>query len=199
MSRIQQVSANITAIGSITPWLFHDFYEPPFDLSLLISFGSGLAATLAIDYIVDDYLTDGERAVVVSQTTTTITVTDTGPYQPSAAGGGLGHGLAVGDAVTLRGSPAGLIDGVYAVASVTSATAYTLTTAVSQTLVGVVAYVKSGRVLTGAASTFLPVAPVTARTAVGIVNPIVASRLRCTAFTTAGVATLLAVQGGASS
>lgn len=197
MAAANQVVANITAIGSITPWLKHNYHERPFDLSLLVSFGSGLSATLALDYILDDMSNAAQRQVSISQTTTTITVTDPGPILPPPMNG-LGHGLAVGDAVELTGTPGGVSDGIYAVATVTNATTYTLT-AVSATIAQQPAYVVSGRILTAAASggadNIVKVAPVTARTSLVLASPIWASRLRCTAFTSSGVAALVALQG----
>jgi hypothetical protein len=201
--RIQQAVSNFTANGQTGPWLRHDFYEEPFDLGLLVALGTGFAGTLGIDYILDDMTQAAQRQVSLSQATTVITVTDNGPPLPTYNGGGLGHCLAVGDAVQLTGTTGGLADGIYTVATVTSATVYTLTSGVSQTLGLQNATAVSGRVMQGAAAGgadgVIKVAPVTARTSINVTCPIFASRLHVTAFTSAGLCALVAIQGGQSS
>ena len=198
--RIQQAVSNFTASAQVGPWLRFDYYETPFNLTLLVSLGTGASMTLGIDYIADDFGVDGQRQVFITQATTTITVNDSGPTLPSAFGGGLGHGLAVGDAVDLTGTPGGSVDGIYSVASVTSDLIYTLTYGVSQTLAGANATVSSGRILQGTATDkVIPLAPVTARTSVVALGPICAARLHVTAFTTGGHCALVGIQGGVSS
>jgi hypothetical protein len=195
--RIQQAISNFTANGQVGPWLRHDFYEPPFNLTLLVSYGPTSAYTLGIDYVVGNLGNDGARPVFITQTTTTITVVDNGPPIPTFFGGGLGHCLAVGDAVELTNTPGGSVDGIYSVATVVNATSYTLTTGVSQTIVGANATASSGQVLQGTATDkLIPIAPVTARASVVVLGPIFASRLHVTAFTTGGTAALIAMQGG---
>jgi hypothetical protein len=205
MARIQQSVTNFTANGQVGPWLKLDYYEMPFDLGLEIAYGTNqagtlLAATLGVDYILDDMTNAASRAVTISQTTTVITVTDFGPVLPT---GQLGHGLVAGDAVMLTGTPTGLADGIYSVTTVTSGTVYTLTSGVSQTIASVGAQVVSGRVMQGAAAGgadgVIKVAPVTARTSINVICPIFAVRLHVTAFTTAGLGILVTMQGGASS
>ncbi len=199
---IGQVVSNFTASGQVGPWLKLDYYETPFDLGLLIAYGTGLAATLAIDYVLDDFSQAAQRQVYASQTTTVITVTDSGPILPASAGGGLGHCLAIGDAVELTGTPSGQADGIYSVTSITSATVYTLTSLVSQSWASN-AVVASGRVLQGAAAGgvdgVIKTAPVTARTSINVTCPIYAARLHVTAFTSGGLAALVAMQGSVSS
>jgi hypothetical protein len=197
--RIQHAVSNFSANGQVGPWLYHDYFEPPFDLTLGISYGPTSSYTLGIDYAVGDFSPNGQRQVFITQTTTTITVVDGGPAQ-AAFGGGLGHCLAVGDTVTLTGTPGGSIDGVYAVASVVNATSYTLTTATSQTIVGANVVASSAYVFQGSATdNIIKLAPVTAKATIGVTNPIFASRLHVTAFTTGGTCALVAIQGGASS
>lgn len=214
MSRIQQVAANITAAaatiglpGTVTPWLKFDYYEPPFNLSLLVSQDLAGANTLAIDYVLDDPSTAMEHLALISQATTVITVQESGPQIPVTQGGNLGHGLAIGDFVYLHESPGGIIDGVYSVATVTNATTYTLTGAVSQTVAGFNGKVATGKVITAGAPTAAggdniigaKGAGITTRASIPISNPIVAARLRCTTFAGAAVARLVAVQGSTSS
>ena len=203
--RIQQAVSSFTANGQVGPWLKHDFYETPFDLSLLVAFATGpgatlLAATLSIDYIVDNFCNDGQRQVFASQAgSTTLTIAENGPILPTGFGGGLGHGLVAGDVVEITGTPGGASDGIWPVATVTNATTYTLTTTNSPTFTSVVT-ATSGRVVTATATDkIIPIAGVTARTGVNVASPIVASRLHVTAFTTAGLGILVAVQGGVSS
>jgi len=214
VSRIQQVAANITAAaatiglpGTVTPWLKFDYYEPPFNLSLLVSQDLAGANTLAIDYVLDDPSTAMEHQALISQATTVITVQESGPQIPVSQGGNLGHGLAIGDFVYLHESPGGIIDGVYSVATVTNATTYTLTSSLNQTLAGFLGKVATGKVITAAAPTATggdniigaKGAGITARAAIPVSNPIVAARLRCTTFAAPAVARLVAVQGSTSS
>lgn len=196
MARIQQVVSNFTAAGQTGPWLKHDFYEAPFCLSFMVTPVGAFAGTLGIDYVVDDFMNDGERPVTVSQAGTTITVNDTGIVQPGWAGGGITHGLAVGDWVQLRGTMTP-VDGGYPVASVASLTQYTLTASVSQTMTLRGAFALSARIMQATATDkIVPFAPASARATVGVAFPIVASRLRSSTFTTAGYGVLLSVQGG---
>jgi hypothetical protein len=201
--RIQQAVSNFTANGQVGPWLKFDFYETPFDLGLLVAYGFGLAATIGIDYILDDMSQASQRQVSISQAANTITVTDNGPNINAGLGGGLGHCLAVGDAVNLTGSSGGTADGLYSVATVTSGTVYTVTSPTSQALATSLANVASGRVLQGAAAGgvdgVIKVAPVIARTSLNVTCPIWAARLHVTAFTAAGLAALVSMQGGVSS
>ena len=137
-----------------------------------------------------------QRLVSVSQTTTVITVTDNGPVQGSNPQ--LGHGLRVGDLVVLTGTqlPSGKtpIDGSYSVASITSATVYTLTSTVSQSATGGPnSQVQSFRLFT---LSWFGLTGLTAATAAGYVSypyPITGLCLGVSAYT-AGVATLVVDQ-----
>jgi hypothetical protein len=202
--RIQQVAANITAAvagavfaGAVTPWIRLDAYTVPFNVSLLVSQDGAGGNTLAIDYVVDDMSNGRNHQVLVNQTTTTITVTDNG--FPWTYGAGLGHGLAVGDMVVLQGTQAG-VDGVYSVATVPSASTYTLTTTVSQTLVNVQCNANTGKALTagGTGDKIIGAsgAGITVRTALPVNAPVTAVRLRCTTFAAGAVARLVAIEGG---
>lgn len=210
MARIQQVAANITAAaatigipGTVTPWLKHDYYETPSNIALLITQDGAGANTFAIDYVLDDPSSAMVHQAFISQTTTVITVQESGPPLPVAQGGNLGHGLAIGDYVYLQGSPAGIIDGVYSVATVTNATTYTLTGAASQTIAGFLGNVQTGKVITAGAAGDKIIgatgAGITVRTSLVVNAPIVASRLRCTTFAAGAVARYVAIQGGVAS
>jgi hypothetical protein len=199
MARIQQAVTNFTVNGQVGPWLRFDYYEPPFDLGLLVAFGNGLAGTLAIDYILDDMSQASLRQVSISQAVNTVTVTDNGPPLGQSFGGGQGHCLATGDTAILTGTPGGSVDGIYSV-TVISPTVYTVTAVASQTLATQLATVVTGRVLQASATdNVIKLAPVTARASIGVTVPIFAARLHMTAFTSAGLAALVAIQGGASS
>lgn len=203
--RVQQVAAQITAVGQGTPWLFFDFYETPLNLSLLVSQDNGADSTLAVQYILDAAGNDGARAVSLSQSGTTITVVDSGPPLPTTSGGGLGHGLAAGDYVAVDAPPS--IKGLYSVTSVTNATTYTLTAGTSQTLPAQLVSVRTGRVITAGAfaSTGDGIigadgAGITVRSSLVVNAPIFAARLLCTTVGgTTGVARLTSMQGGVSS
>jgi hypothetical protein len=102
-----------------------------------LAWGSGgTTLTWSAQITFDDFVF--ERLITASQTTTTITVTDPGGYATPTTlaayygpGGNLGHGLAIGDSVTLKGCGSGM-DGTYAVATVPSNTSYTVTSLISQ-------------------------------------------------------------------
>lgn len=208
--RIQQIAFNFTTGTQYSPWIRHDYYQDPFDVSLSFYLGSGLAGTFAVQYALDDMTmtaqrTSSGRDVMLSQTTTVISVTDPGPLinigSVNAAGalvqalGAAGHGLAVGDYVQLMGTPnQGQLDGGYSVASVVSANSYTLTSALSQTLPLTAVKAITGRVQTHATMTGM-----TARTSGNYIAPVFASRLLCSAFTSGGYGFLVAMQGGMSS
>jgi hypothetical protein len=197
-ARIQQVAATITAIGSVTPWIKHSYYQSPFNVGLSVFFDSALAATLAVQFIADDQSQTAERTVLLSQSgTTTATITDNGPYTINGApananwGGPFGHGLLSNDVIFLNGSQAGVDSGLQSYpVTVTGVNTYTVTVPVSQTITNYVARVTSGRLLTHPTLTAL-----TARANAGYTNPVWMSRLICTAFTTAGKAYLVAMQG----
>jgi hypothetical protein len=196
-SRIQQVAVNVTAIGSATPWIKHDIYQTPFNLTLTALWDSVLGATMGVQYISDDQSQTSERPVTVTQAgTTTATVTDYGPSTinggPANAswGGPFGHGLQTGDQVWLEGTQAGIDSGLQSyTVTVTSQTQYTITVPLSQTI-NVSARVTSGRIFTHATLT-----GITARATGNYAFPVWASRAICTAFSSAGRFYLLATQG----
>lgn len=198
-SRIPQVAAAITAVGSVTPWLKHDYLQTPFNLSLSVYFDSALAATLAVQYVADDQSNTAERPVMLAQAaSTTATITDYGPQDinggPSNAlwGGPFGHGLLTGDVIFLAGTQCGVdsLPQIGYTVTVTSPTTYTVVTPVNQTVSGIQARVTSARVFTHQALQALA-----ARANSNIAYPAWMSRIICTAFTTPGKAFLVALQG----
>jgi hypothetical protein len=199
-SRIQEVAVTVAAVGSVSPWIKHDIDQDPFDVTLSVFFDSVLNgdATLAVQYIADDQSRTGERPVRISAAgTTTVTVTDYGRWTinggPANAswGGPFGHGLLTGDVVWLEGTQLGIDSGLqpYTV-TVTGVDTYTVTVGTALTFTNVQALVTSGRVLTHSTLTAL-----TARATGSYIAPVWASRLICTAFTSGGVAYLVALQG----
>jgi len=191
--RIQEVAFNFTAANQFSEWIRHDYYQSPFCVALGVFFDEALAATLEVQYALDDSSEGGTRPVSISQTTTVITVTDYGKQvitglNPSTLATS-GHGLTAGDWVSLFGTGLG-INGEYDVASVTNANVYTLTSTISQTA-SAQALVKSARVLPHDS-----LVGITARASGNYAYPVYMSRLFCTAFTTAGIGRLVAMQGG---
>jgi hypothetical protein len=182
------VDTFLAAVG-YSPWVPIDYWQssPP-SVSLALFVGNGSTLTATVDYTLDGMGADYQRIIGISQTTTTATITDTGPT-------GLGHGLATGDLVTIIGTPknaAGItsIDGTYAV-TVTSATQYTVTVVPSQTYNGT-ANVLSARIFP------TTISAVGVRTVASLNVPATGVILNVTAFT-AGAACLHVVQGGMSS
>lgn len=199
-SRIQQVACSIAAVGSVSPWIKHDYYQCPFDVSLAAYWDSVLAATLSVQCVYDDQSETSERIVqVVQAASTTATITDYGPLSinggPSnqSGGGPFGHGLSTGDVVFLKGTQNGADSPVQFgyVVTVTGVNTYTVVTPVSQTS-NVQARVTSARVLPAPAA----LTAITARAQASLLAPVWMSRLICTAFTTPGKAYLVALQGG---
>ena len=187
----------MAAAGSATPWIKHDIYQDPFNVTLSVFFDSVLAGTLAVQFVADDQSQTSERPVQVVQTaSTTATITDYGPQNVNGglanAGwpGNFGHGLLTGDIVFLVGTGVGIDSALqgYPV-TVTGVNAYTITTGISQT-VNVGGRVTSMRVLTHGTLTGL-----TARAAGNYGFPVWASRLIATAVTTPGKAYLVSTQG----
>jgi len=180
-----RVSLVLTALG-VSEFIYHDRKQSPFDVTLAVTFSSSAAGgpVAAVQFIVDD-LTVTRQVGGISQATTVITVQGDSGQNP---GDGGTHGLSVGDVVQIVGS--GGIDGVYPVASVTSATGYTLTSTVSKTFAAQVGTVGSARVFTHGSLTGL-----TARATGNYTNPVIASRLQVTSAGSAGVATLAVIQG----
>ena len=184
--RVTQVSL---AAQAISPWIPHDYYQTPANIGLAFFVSSGAALTASVQFTLDDLGAGGERQVLASQSTTVVTVTDNGP-----PGNGGTHGLSVGDYVRLYGTGIAGLDGEYfAVATIVSATQYTLTSGTSQTVSPAVpAKVVTARVFTHAV--------LTGQTARATGNYTVAtrgSRLNVTAYTS-GTGTLEVLQGGMS-
>lgn len=195
-SRIQQVAAAITAIGSVTPWIKHSYFQSPFNVQLSVFFDLTLAATLAVQFVADDQSQTSERLVqVVQSASTTATITDNGPYTlnggpANPANTAFGHGLLSNDVVFLTGTQAGVDSSLqgYPV-TVVNANQYTVVTPVNQTI-NVQARATTARVLTHPTLNGL-----TARASQPYAGPVWMSRLICTAFTTGGKAYLVATQG----
>jgi hypothetical protein len=181
--RVTQVSL---ASQTISPWIPHDYYQTPANIGLAGFISSGATLTYSVQFTLDDL--GASRAVTISQSTTVITVTDTGP-----PGNGGTHGLSVGDYVRIFGTGLVGVDGEYvSVATIVSATQYTVTSGTSQTVVATPAQVVTARVFTHAV--------LTGQTARATGNYTVAtrgSRLNVTAYTS-GTATLEVLQGGMS-
>lgn len=189
-SRVLQVAANITAVGSVTPWLKLDAYQTPFNVALAVYFDQALAATLKVQYVVDDQSQTSERDVYFSQSgTTTVTVKDSGSQ--NLPGGPFGHGLLSNDIVFPVGSQAGIDSPLigYPV-TVVDQTTYTFIGPVSQTLVNQHMRVTSARVFDHQVLQGL-----TARAQSNIAYGTWMARLICTAFTTPGKAFLVSSQG----
>lgn len=186
----------ITAENQFSQWIKHDYFQSPFDVSLSVFYGTGLEATLEVQFIADDMSGSSSRPVRISRAATTITVVDNGP--PLAYSPGLGHGLLEGDWVVISGSQNGTLDGGYAVASVTNATTYTLTSGTSGTVGSQIASLVSGRVFPHATLKSLSARAQDGYGSAPFGNngPVWASRLYCTAYTDSGAAFLVASQGG---
>jgi hypothetical protein len=107
-----------------------DYRSVPFAIGVIGVLSSGAVLTWGLQHTFDDPGPDGALPVGYSQVTNTITVTDT-----RQVNGVTGHGLSVADSVYLNGIAA-TPDGDYQVASVVSATQYTVASAVSQTVTG---------------------------------------------------------------
>lgn len=182
---------SLSAVGYSTP-ISLDWYQTPFGVSLAISMSSGGTATASVFYCIDDLSAASGRAVTgVARSGTTITVTgDYGlPSGPNpTSGDGNTHGLSVGDLVQLYGC--GILDGWYNVASVLSASSYTLTSGSSGTYTAPGSpMVVSGRMVQHAV-----LANVTSRTVSNFNLPVSAVQLNVSAYTS-GVVTLAVLQG----
>lgn len=115
----------LNAIG-VSPWIPVNYKQLVFGVGLAIIPSSNIAAlTCKAQLTFDDPGPDSAHSVSVSQTLTTLTVTDPGGYQ--SGGAAFGHGLSVGDSVTLTQSGLPGVDGTWPVASVVSQNQYTIT------------------------------------------------------------------------
>ena len=197
-SRIQEVAVSVTAANVVSPWIKHDIYQDPFDVTLAVYFDSAIAATMAVQYAADDQSQTGDRQVYITAAgTTTVTVTDNGRWTinggpaNAAWGGPFGHGLLTGDVVFLEGSQLGIDSGLQSyTVTVTGVNTYTITAPLALTFTNVSAHVTSARLFTHQVLTGL-----TARQISNYIAPVWMSRLICTAFTTPGKAYLVAIQG----
>jgi hypothetical protein len=195
--RISQVS--LSAVG-VSPWIPHDYWQTPPAISLagFISGISGAGATWGVQFTQDDIGSGAARPVQsISQTTTVITVTgDPGPLQVTGYPGvssQVGHGLSVGDSVMIFGTGTSM-DGYWPVATVPSATSYTLTSTISQSAGPAL----NGSVVSARVFPHSVLVNQTVRAISNYILPVRASRLQVTAWT-AGVVTLQVAQGGMSS
>lgn len=173
----------LAAVGN-TPWIPVSYLQWAFGVAVAVNLSNGASLTYTVQHTFDPIDDTQARAIAASQTTTVITVTgDTGP-----PGSGGGHGLNPGDDVILIGS--GTVDGEYPVATVVSATSYTLTSGVSQSAVASPGTrAKSFRVFNNAT-----LAAQTTKGSTNYVLPICAVRLNISVYTS-GVATIAVLQG----
>lgn len=183
--RITEVSVAAVAASA---WIPVDYWQTPPAIGLAGFISSGAVLTWAVQYTYDDIGSGGVRPIRLSQATTVITVVDSGPSSRNGT-----HGLSVGDDVTIIGTGLAGVDGEYAVATVVSATSYTVTSGTSQTVANTPAQVVSARVFTHSVLTGK-----TARADGSLLVPVRGVRLNVTAYTS-GTASLEVVQGGMSS
>lgn len=178
---MRQTEVSLSAAAK-SEWVLHDIYQTPPAISLIATLSSGAVLTYSVQGTGDNLSSDAARSINFSQTTTTITVTDSGPLSRSGT-----HGLSVNDYVALLGGPDGALT-EYSVASVVNSTTYTVTSATSRTASGV-AQVISARVFNHAVLNAL-----TANAQNQWAYPVKGSRLVVSAYTS-GVASLTVLQG----
>jgi hypothetical protein len=111
-----------------TAWVPIDYLQSAFGIGLGFSVTNAASLTASVQHTFGSPIgTDNQtHGVILSQSTTTVTVTDLGPWNDATNG----HGLLTGDSVQIQGSTIG-VDGIYTV-TVTSATQYTYTVSNSQ-------------------------------------------------------------------
>lgn len=180
---------SLSAVG-YTPPVLLDWYQVPPVIGLAVTLSSGADLTANVYYSLDDLSSAAQRVVAgISRSGTTITVVGdlglTGNATDSGDGGT--HGLSVGDFVQIVNDPT--LNGSYEVASVVSATSYTLTSPVSGTYSAPNPVLVSARLfeVTGLSA-------LAARTAASLAVPATAVWLNVSAYTS-GVATLAVTQG----
>ena len=118
--------------ATFSNWVQLDYLQNGFAVGLGFSVSSGATLTASVQHTFDD-IQQNDHPVSATQSGNTITVVDTGFSQIWSNTNSLNsHCLSVGDWVYLTGSQANM-DGQYSVASIVSATSYTLTSTVSQT------------------------------------------------------------------
>ena len=180
---------SLGAVGN-TPWVPISQLQWGFGVGIAVTLSGGASLTYTVQHtydLVDD--TQVRGGVGISQTTTIITVTgDTGPPGPQGQPG-IGSGLSIGDDVILISTQAG-IDGEYPVASIISATSYTLTSPNSLSATGGNnSKIKSFRVFNNAT-----LAASTTKGNTSYSTPITAVRLNISVYA-GGVATMAVLQG----
>lgn len=186
---MRPVDVSLKALG-FSNWIPLDYLQNGFSVGLGFSISSGASLTATVQHTFDDLL-QNDHPVQISQSTTVITVTDTG-FTPLYAGTDSlgGHNLSPGDSVIVQGSKVNGMDGTFAVQTVPNNTSYTLTSLVSQTAVadpGV--QVASARVFPHATMVAM-----TARTDGNYAFPPMFVRLLLTAWAS-GTASLMIRQG----
>lgn len=200
------LNAVITGVGGgggasgggvgFSQWIPHDYWQTPVNVGLAAVFGSGSTANVTVQFTMDDLGSNARRLPqAISQTTTVITVTDLGDPNatfPGSPGAQIAtHGLSVGDYVRLDGTQIG-VDGDYNIATIVSATQYTLTSSISQTAVGA----SGSSLLAARVFPHTVLAAITARAVSNYAFPVRGSRLIYNSG--AGIAGLLVWQGGMS-
>jgi len=182
---MRPTQVTLSAAGN-SPLIFTDYEQTPFCLSLAACCTSGATLSYQPQVSIDNPSPEWYRGVTVSQTTTVITITN--DYGPP--GNGATHGLSVGDIVQLIGTQGD--DGLYPVASIVSATSYTLTSPTSKSFTGGPgSQATSFRMFP---SYVAVVGGTTARTLSSYVVPISCVRLVVSAYT-GGSCTLTVLQG----
>lgn len=180
--------------ATFSPWVSVDYIQSGFGIGLGFSLSAGASLTASVQHTFDDF--PNGHPITATQATTVITVTDRGFTQAYGNVDALGgHGLSVGDWVKLTGTSlqptiTGM-DGEYSVATVVSATQYTLTSLVSQTATaGQFAQATTARVYPHA-----NMVGMTTRKDGNYAYPVMAVRLLLTAWAS-GIASLGVRQGG---
>jgi hypothetical protein len=195
MRGVPQIAMNTNG-NSI--WIPLDTYQTPPAITLAVLFSEDAVLTGAsVQYTPDDIGPGAPpRSILFSQTTTVITVTDSGPVLKSAFGVAdktFGHGLLTADWYKVWGTGLSSVDGEYSIASTPTAQSLTVTSPASQSLPSQSVNAVGARVFPHATLVNL-----TAR-AVGNFNfPVKAVRLVISGIT-AGTVFLEVLQGGMSS
>jgi hypothetical protein len=175
-----------------TPWVPVAYDAKTFNVALAVLPSTTASGTLvSAQYTLDDqsYAGVGDHQVLWSQSTTTVTITDSG--WTSGGNTSVGHGLVTGDSINIRGTggvSATSFDGQYQV-TVTNETVYTITVTPSQTASGY-ANVIGARIFT---TTGIP-ASTAVRTATNLTVPCAAVRMAVAALTT-GEVDFIVIQG----
>jgi len=172
------------AVGP-TPWIPVNSRAKDFKVGLGVELSQGATITYTVQHCFANFQEDQWRYVSLSQTLTTITVTDSGAD-------GNGHGLVAGDWVRFRGSgDATNTDGIdFTIATTPSDTTYTITSTTSQSLTGL----PGTKVLSARVFPHASLAAQTARGNGSYDFPVRAVRLNITAYT-GGRAYLEVTQG----